>query len=51
MAITVYRWVKTITKRPLCDPKVVPYEKFFLLDTDIVLTRPIDAIFQDLPLN
>ncbi|KAJ5652800.1 hypothetical protein N7507_010226 [Penicillium longicatenatum] len=47
MAITVDRWAETIIKLRLFDPRIVPYEKVLLLDTDMVLTRPIGAIFQD----
>lgn len=47
MTVTVDRWINTITKLRLFDPSVVPYEKVLLMDTDMALTRPIDAIFQD----
>lgn len=29
------------------DPTVMPFEKVALLDADMVITRPLDAIFQD----
>jgi alpha-N-acetylglucosamine transferase len=47
MTITVERWVETVTKLRLFDPTVMPYEKVLLIDTDMTLTRPLDAIFQD----
>lgn len=47
MTITIDRWTDTFTKLRLFDPSVVPYEKVLLMDADIALTRPIDAIFHD----
>ncbi|KAJ5278574.1 hypothetical protein N7478_003946 [Penicillium angulare] len=47
MTITIDRWTDTFTKLRLFDPSVVPYQKVLLMDADIALTRPIDAIFQD----
>ncbi|KAI9926962.1 hypothetical protein ASPWEDRAFT_46424 [Aspergillus wentii DTO 134E9] len=47
VSITVPRWADTFTKLRVLDPKAVPYERALYLDTDIILTRPIDAIFDD----
>ncbi|KAJ5594866.1 uncharacterized protein N7459_001074 [Penicillium hispanicum] len=47
LTIQVHRWDDTFTKLRLFDSDVVPYERVLLVDTDIVLTRPIDAIFRD----
>lgn len=41
------RYAQVLTKLQLFNPEIMPYEKVFLMDTDMVITRPIDAIFQD----
>ncbi|KAJ5975102.1 hypothetical protein N7481_008809 [Penicillium waksmanii] len=41
------RYKQVLTKLRLFDPELLPYEKVFVMDTDMVITRPIDAIFQD----
>lgn len=41
------RWIDTFSKLRIFDPNAVPYEKVLYLDTDVVLTRPVDAIFSD----
>ncbi|KAJ5767818.1 hypothetical protein N7533_000401 [Penicillium manginii] len=41
------RYKQVLTKLRLFDPEILPYEKVFVMDTDMVITRPIDAIFQD----
>ncbi|KAJ5096464.1 hypothetical protein NUU61_005820 [Penicillium alfredii] len=41
------RWAETFAKVRLFDPKIMPYRKVLLMDTDMVITRPIDAIFED----
>lgn len=46
-AIGEPRYAQVLTKLRVFDPELMPYEKVFLMDTDMVLTRPIDAIFQD----
>ncbi|KAJ5101896.1 hypothetical protein NUU61_004118 [Penicillium alfredii] len=40
-------WKETFTKMRLFDPKVMPYEKVLMVDTDMVITRPIDNLFLD----
>ncbi|KAF4209904.1 hypothetical protein CNMCM5878_004993 [Aspergillus fumigatiaffinis] len=47
ISISEPRWVQTITKLRVFDPTAVPYSTVLYLDTDIVLTRPIDSIFSD----
>lgn len=46
-AIGEPRYAQVLTKLRALDPELMPYEKVFLMDTDMVLTRPIDEIFQD----
>jgi alpha-N-acetylglucosamine transferase len=41
------RYAQVLTKLRLFDSEIMPYEKVFLMDTDMVITRPIDGIFQD----
>ncbi|KAL2782318.1 hypothetical protein BJX66DRAFT_345987, partial [Aspergillus keveii] len=45
--ITVPHWVNTMTKLRLFDPEVLPYEKVLLIDANMALLRPIDALFHD----
>jgi alpha-N-acetylglucosamine transferase len=47
ISISEPRWVQTITKLRVFDPTAVPFSTVLYLDTDIVLTRPIDSIFSD----
>ena len=41
------RYEHVLTKLRVFDKEVMPYQKVFLMDTDMVITRPIDAIFED----
>jgi hypothetical protein len=41
------RYAQVLTKLRVFDYEVMPYEKVFLMDTDMVITRPLDAIFDD----
>ncbi|KAJ5167898.1 uncharacterized protein N7482_003492 [Penicillium canariense] len=45
--IAAERWTSMATKLHIFDPAVVPYEKVLFMDADMVLTRPIDKIFQE----
>lgn len=45
--IAAERWTSMATKLHVFDPTVVPYEKVLFKDVDMVLTRPIDRIFQE----
>lgn len=45
--IAAERWTSMATKLHVFDPAIVPYEKVLFMDVDMVLTRPIDKIFQD----
>jgi hypothetical protein len=36
-----------MTKLRLFDPEVLPYEKVLLIDANMALLRPIDALFHD----
>lgn len=46
--IIAERWTSMATKLHVFDPALVPYEKVLFMDVDMVLTRPIDKIFQEL---
>ncbi|KAJ5851267.1 uncharacterized protein N7529_010652 [Penicillium soppii] len=39
------RYAQVLTKLRLFDSEIMPYEKVFLMETDMVITQPIDAIF------
>jgi alpha-N-acetylglucosamine transferase len=41
------RWLETLTKLRLFDPKIMPYERVLMMDTDTAITRPIGRIFHD----
>ena len=41
------RWGDIPTKLRIFDPTLVPYHKILFMDADIILTRPIDKIFDD----
>ncbi|OQE72393.1 hypothetical protein PENNAL_c0097G10605 [Penicillium nalgiovense] len=41
------RYAQVLTKLRVFDYEVMPYEKVFLMDTDMVIRRPLDAIFDD----
>ncbi|KAJ5101716.1 hypothetical protein NUU61_003938 [Penicillium alfredii] len=45
--ITTPRWKETFTKIRMFDPAIMPYKKVLMMDTDMVITRPIDGIFHD----
>ncbi|KAJ5683302.1 hypothetical protein N7462_006467 [Penicillium macrosclerotiorum] len=45
--IAAERWISMATKLHAFNPTIVPYEKVLYMDVDMVLTRPIDNIFQD----
>lgn len=45
--IAAERWTSMATKPHIFNPAIVPYEKVLFMDVDMVLTRPIDEIFQD----
>lgn len=45
--IAAERWTSMATKLHVFNPANVPYEKVLFMDVDMVLTRPIDKIFQD----
>lgn len=42
------RWQQMFTKLRAFDPELLPFEKVLAIDTDVILTRPIDAIFSDI---
>lgn len=44
-AIKEPRYTQVLIKLRPFDPEIMLYEKVFLMDTDMVITRPIDAIF------
>lgn len=41
------RYAQVLTKLRVFDYELMPYEKVFLMDTDMVITRPLDGIFDD----
>lgn len=45
--IAAERWTSMATKLHIFNPAILPYEKVLFMDLDMVLTRPIDKIFQD----
>lgn len=45
--IEVPRYAEVFNKLRVFDPNIMPFEKVALLDTDMVITRPIDSIFDD----
>ncbi|KAJ5804935.1 hypothetical protein N7474_010822 [Penicillium riverlandense] len=45
--IVVPRYAEVFNKLRVFDPSIMPFEKVALLDTDMVITRPLDAIFED----
>lgn len=45
--IEVARYAEVFNKLRVFDPSIMPFEKVALLDTDMVITRPLDAIFDD----
>jgi alpha-N-acetylglucosamine transferase len=45
--IVVGRYAEVFNKLRVFDPSVMPFEKVVLLDTDMVITRPLDAIFEE----
>ncbi|KAJ5439920.1 uncharacterized protein N7458_010918 [Penicillium daleae] len=45
--IDAERWTSMATKLHVFDPAIVLYEKVLFMEVDMVLTRPIDKIFQD----
>ncbi|KAJ5815160.1 hypothetical protein N7474_006937 [Penicillium riverlandense] len=45
--IVVGRYAEVFNKLRVFDPSIMPFEKVVLLDTDMVITRPLDAIFDD----
>ncbi|CAL5874783.1 uncharacterized protein PFLUO_LOCUS9085 [Penicillium psychrofluorescens] len=45
--IVVGRYAEVFNKLRVFDPHVMPFEKVALLDADMVITRPLDAIFED----
>jgi alpha-N-acetylglucosamine transferase len=45
--IAVGRYKEVFDKLRVFDPRIMPYEKVALLDADMVITRPLDAIFED----
>ncbi|KAJ5988648.1 hypothetical protein N7481_003858 [Penicillium waksmanii] len=45
--IAVGRYAEVFNKLRVFDPSIMPFEKVVLLDSDMVITRPLDAIFDD----
>ncbi|KAI9799395.1 MAG: hypothetical protein M1833_004095 [Piccolia ochrophora] len=41
------QWQGVWTKLRLFDPRIMPYEKVMYLDSDTILSRPIDGAFND----